>query len=39
MYGVNEIPGNFLIDENGIIIERGIRDDDLKSKLEELFLK
>ncbi|EZH73684.1 hypothetical protein ATO12_17255 [Aquimarina atlantica] len=37
MYGVNEIPDNFLIDENGKIIARGLRNEDLKNKLEELF--
>ena len=37
IYGVDAIPENFLIDENGIIIARYLRGDNLKEKLKELF--
>ncbi|MDN5211859.1 TlpA disulfide reductase family protein [Fulvivirgaceae bacterium BMA12] len=37
IYGVNGIPDNVLIDENGIIIGRALRGDDLKNKLRELM--
>ena len=37
IYGVRDIPDNFLIDENGIIIARYIRGNNLKKKLKELF--
>lgn len=37
IYGVRDLPDNFLIDENGIIIARYIRGDNLKKKLKELF--
>lgn len=37
IYGVRDLPDNFLIDENGIIIARYLRDDNLKNKLKELF--
>ncbi len=37
IYGVRDIPDNFLIDDNGVIIERYIRGDNLKKKLKELF--
>ena len=36
-YGVNSIPHTVLIDKDGIIIERGLRGDALKNKLEGLF--
>jgi len=36
-YGVNGIPHTVLIDKDGIIIERGLRGDALKFKLEELL--
>jgi len=39
IYGVRDIPDNFLIDENGTIIARYIRGDNLKKKLKELFEK
>lgn len=39
IYGISEIPDNFLIDENGLIIARYLRGDDLKNKLKELFDK
>lgn len=37
IYGVRSLPDNFLIDENGEIIARYIRGDNLKKKLKELF--
>ena len=37
IYGVNGIPDNVLIDENGIIIGRALRGDNLKNKLQELM--
>ena len=37
IYGVRDIPDNFLIDENGIIIARFIRGEKLEQKLKELF--
>lgn len=37
IYGVNGIPDNFLIDENGTIIARHLRGAKLTEKLEELF--
>jgi peroxiredoxin len=37
IYGISYIPDNFLIDQNGVIIGRNIRGDDLDRKLEELF--
>lgn len=37
IYGVRDIPDNFLIDENGIIIARFIRGEKLEKKLKELF--
>ena len=36
-YGVRDIPDNFLIDDNGIIIARFIRGQELDKKLKELF--
>jgi thiol-disulfide isomerase/thioredoxin len=36
-YGVNSIPHTVLIDPDGVIIGRGLRGDDLREKLEELF--
>ena len=38
-YGVSGIPDNFLINENGIIIGRNLRGDDLRNKLMEIFIK
>jgi len=38
-YGVNSIPHTVLIDKDGVILERGLRGDALKFKLEELFGK
>lgn len=37
IYGVNGIPDNFLIDENGIIVARELRGKRLHEKLKELF--
>jgi peroxiredoxin len=37
LYGVKGIPMNYLIDKNGIIIARGLRGDQLESKLAELL--
>jgi len=37
MYGINAIPDNFLIDENGIIIARNLRGKELDDKLEKLM--
>ncbi len=34
-YGIKAIPMNFLIDQNGIIVARGLRGDDLRNKLAE----
>jgi len=37
IYGIHAIPDNFLIDQNGIIVERDIRGERLKAKLDELL--
>ena len=37
IYGVYGIPDNFLIDQNGIIIERNLRGEKLNEKLNELL--
>jgi peroxiredoxin/competence transcription factor ComK len=37
IYGINGIPDNFLIDENGIIIGRGLDGEELYKKLEEIL--
>jgi peroxiredoxin len=39
MYAVNAIPANFLLDENGIIIARNLRGDDLYNKVNEVLGK
>ena len=36
-YGVRAIPTNFLIDENGIIVAKNLRGEQLQQKLEELL--
>lgn len=36
-YGVNGIPMNFLLDENGTIVAKGLREQKLHDKLEELL--
>ncbi|MFO7745143.1 MAG: TlpA disulfide reductase family protein [Psychroflexus sp.] len=38
-YGVKAIPAAFLIDENGIIIGKDLRGDDLRKKVEEVLGK
>ncbi|GAA4230492.1 hypothetical protein GCM10022291_00790 [Postechiella marina] len=37
IYGVNEIPDNFLIGENGYIIGKNLRGQELNHKLEEVL--
>lgn len=37
LYGVNSIPGNFLLDKDGIILARNVRGEDLQNKLAEIF--
>ena len=37
VYNVNSIPDNLLIDPQGIIVARGLRGEDLFSKLKEIF--
>jgi peroxiredoxin len=37
IYGINGIPDNFLIDSDGIIVERNLRGAELDEKLNELF--
>lgn len=37
IYGVRDLPDNFLIDENGVIIARYLRGNKLKNTLKELF--
>ena len=37
LYGVNSIPGNFLLDEDGIIVGRNVRGEELQEKLAEIF--
>jgi peroxiredoxin len=37
LYGVNGIPMNYLLDKNGIIVAKGLRGEDLDSKLAELL--
>lgn len=37
IYGVNGIPDNFLIDQNGVIIGRNLRGDKLNEKLAEIL--
>jgi peroxiredoxin len=39
LYGVQSIPQNFLIDPQGKIVAKGLRGDDLDSKLEQLLGK
>jgi hypothetical protein len=36
-YAIQAIPGNFLIDPNGIIIAKDLRGQTLDKKLEEIF--
>jgi peroxiredoxin len=37
IYAVNSIPANFLLDENGIIIARNVRGEDLYNKVNEVL--
>ena len=37
LYAVNSIPANFLLDENGIIIARNLRGNDLRARISELL--
>jgi peroxiredoxin len=37
LYAVNSIPANFLIDENGVIIARNLREGDLYNKVKEIL--
>jgi peroxiredoxin len=37
MYAVNAIPANFLLDENGVIIGRNLREDALYNKVKEVL--
>jgi len=39
LYAVNAIPANFLLDENGVIIGRNLRGDDLYNKVKEILGK
>jgi len=39
LYAVNAIPANFLLDENGIIIARNLRGEDLYNKVKETLGK
>jgi len=39
LYGVRSIPANVLLDQNGMIIARNLRGEDLMNKLEEIFGK
>ena len=39
LYAVNAIPANFLLDENGIIIARNLRGEDLYNKVKEVLGK
>jgi peroxiredoxin len=37
LYGIRSIPANFLLDSNGTIIARNLRESDLIKKLDEIF--
>jgi len=37
IYGINLLPTNYLIDENGIIISKDIRGEELKQKIKEIL--
>lgn len=39
LYGVSSIPSNVLLDENGIIVAKNLRGDDLGNKVNELLNK
>lgn len=38
-YGITSIPANFLIDPNGIVIAKDLKEDALKNRLAEIFSK
>lgn len=38
-YGITSIPATFLLDENGVIIDKNLRGKDLQDKMESLFSK
>ena len=37
LYGVRAIPSNFLIDENGVIVARNLKGEDLHNTLNDLL--
>ena len=37
IYGINSLPSNYLIDENGIIISRDLRGPELEQKIKEIL--
>jgi hypothetical protein len=37
LYGIQSIPQNFLVDPNGIIIAKNLRDEELTKHLSSLF--
>jgi peroxiredoxin len=37
LYAVNSIPANFLLDENGVIIAKNLREGDLYNKVKEIL--
>lgn len=39
MYNVKAIPATFILDENGVIVAKDLRGDELKAKVEELLNK
>lgn len=36
-YGISSIPSNLLLDENGIIIAKNLRGEDLRNKVEDIL--
>ncbi len=39
LYAVSSIPANFLLDPDGVIIAKNLREEDLQDKLAEIFAK
>jgi len=39
LYGVRAIPAQFILDENGVIVARNLRGDELEAKIKELLEK
>ncbi|MFO7721288.1 MAG: TlpA disulfide reductase family protein, partial [Gillisia sp.] len=39
LYGVQAIPAQFILDENGVIVAKNLRGDDLDAKVKELLEK